>query len=640
MKNIVTGIIAHVDAGKTTLSEAMLYQAGALRKLGRVDNHDSFLDPNELEKQRAITIFSHQANLTYENLNLTILDTPGHIDFAAQTEQVLSVLDYAILVISKTDGIKGYTRNLWNLLAKYNVPVFIFVNKMDAVGGTKAEFLSQIKANLSEDCIDFNSDKNEEIAMLDEELLESYLESGNIEVEKIREMIKTRQVFPCYFGSALKLEGVETFMQEIANWTDKMQTNDNFGARVFKISYDQNGERLTWIRLTGGNLHPKDVLVNEQKINQIRKYNGNKFSVESEITTGEVCALTGLTDTYVGMGIGKESDSEAPIMQPVLSYAIDPKDNDVQVCLGALKKLEDETPQLHVLWVKHLQEIQVQLMGTIQAEILQQILLDRFGLAIEFGESHVMYKETITDSIEGVGHFEPLRHYSEVHLLMEPLPLGSGLVFDNECSLEVLYRNWQHQVLANLKAKEHLGVLIGAPITDIKITLVSGRSHLKHTEGGDFKEATWRAVRQGLMMLKQTDNCRLLEPWYRFRLSVGQDQVGRAMSDVQMMQGKLDPETIIENDLATLTGIAPVAKMQDYAQKVSAYTHGSGQLECILEGYFPCQDQVKIVANQQYNPVADLENTPDSVFCAHGAGYPVAWHEVPKVAHVPYLRRE
>lgn len=647
MKNIVTGIVAHVDAGKTTLSEAMLYRAGALRKLGRVDKGDAFLDPDELEKKRGITIFSHQASLKYNDLNLTLLDTPGHVDFASQTEQVMSVLDYAILVVSATDGVQGYTRTLWRLLEHYHVPTFIFVNKMDAGGIEKSNVLSQLQTTLDSGVIDFSEtdtelseDSYETIAMQDDQVLEDFLTSGTVASDTIKQLIKSRKVFPCYFGSALKVSGVDEFLMGLEHWTAENNYEPEFSARVFKISHDEHDERLTWLRVTGGVLPNKTVLVKDQKANQLRIYDGAKFTTQAEVMAGGVCAVTGLVDTYPGQGLGTNKDSSKPTIQPVLNYAVDPQGNDIHACLTALRELEDEDPQLHVSWSSHLQEIRVQIMGEVQLEILQQILLKRFGLTISFGTGSILYKETITAPIEGVGHFEPLRHYSEVHLLMQPAKQGTGLIFDSQCSLDVLPSNWQHQVLTNLQSKEHLGVLIGAPITDMKITLIGGKASNVHSVGGDFREATWRAVRQGLMMLKEKSACQLLEPWYRFRLEVDQNQVGRAMNDIQKMSGSFDtPEVATGNNdlnLTVITGTAPVSEMQAYAQTVTAYTHGQGQLECVVDGYRPCHNAQEIIDQANYDPVSDLENTPDSVFCAHGAGYPVAWNEVPQMAHVSY----
>ncbi|CAJ1175443.1 translation elongation factor (GTPase) [Companilactobacillus paralimentarius DSM 13238 = JCM 10415] len=640
MKHIVTGIVAHVDAGKTTLSEALLYKTGQLRKLGRVDNGDAFLDSDDLEKKRGITIFSHQANLQYENLRLTLLDTPGHVDFASQTEQVLSVLDYAILVVSATDGVQGYTKTLWNLLQNYHIPTFIFVNKIDATGVDQAQVLEDLQNKLSAGCITFSNelsdDTYEEIALQNDNILNQFLESGTLTDDTIRQMIQKRQIFPCYFGSALKISGIDEFLQGFENWTNETQYDNDFGAKVFKISHDENDERLTWIKVTGGVLHNKDVLFEDQKANQVRIYNGAKFELQQNIPAGGICAVTGLTNTFPGLGLGKENNASDPTIQPVLTYTVDPKDNDLHTCLTALRQLEDEDPQLHVTWSNQLEEIRVQIMGEVQLEVLQQLLLQRFNLDVDFSQGSILYKETITKKVEGIGHFEPLRHYAEVHLLLEPAKPGSGLTFDSQCNLDTLGRNWQHQVLSNLSAKEHLGVLIGAPITDMKITLISGRASNVHSVGGDFREATWRAVRQGLMMLKQYDGCQLLEPWYQFRLEVEQDQVGRAMNDIQKMNGTFDTPEVTNNQTNVLTGIAPVSQMQGYSKQVRAYTHGQGQLECIVLGYRPCHNADEIIEEAQYQPVSDLENTPDSVFCAHGAGYPVAWDQVLQTAHLPY----
>lgn len=648
MKNIVAGIVAHVDAGKTTLSESLLYRTGVLRKLGRVDNGDAFLDPDDLEKKRGITIFSHQANLQQGDLDLTLLDTPGHVDFAAQTEQVLSVLDYAILVVSATDGVQGYTKTLWRLLERYHIPTIIFVNKMDANGADRRRVLNQLQDVLSQGCIDFDaagddlsSESYEEIAMQDDTVLEQFLDNDSLSDETIQHLIKRRTVFPCFFGAALKMEGVDAFLAGLERWTVETKPQTEFGARVFKISHDEKGDRLTWVRVTGGSLHTKDNLVGDQKVNQLRVYNGAKFTLSQVIATGGVCAVTGLSDTYLGQGLGRKQNGGTPVIQPVLNYALDPKGHDLHSCLAALRQLEDEDPQLHVVWSSHLQEIRVQIMGEVQLEVLQQMLLKRFNLDVNFGQGSILYKETINQAVEGVGHFEPLRHYAEVHLLLQPSPQGSGLTFATDCSVDVLGRNWQHQVLTNLGAKEHLGVLIGAPITDMKITLVGGRASIVHSVGGDFKEATWRALRQGLMMLKQQDQCQLLEPWYEFRLEVDQDQVGRAMNDIQRMSGNFTtPDVAADNEnsgTVVLTGSAPVSEMQDYAQEVHAYTHGQGQLECIVDGYKPCHNAEEVIKAANYQPVADLENTPDSVFCAHGAGYPVKWDQVPQAAHVEYV---
>ncbi|KRL77208.1 elongation factor G [Secundilactobacillus paracollinoides] len=650
MKHIVAGIIAHVDAGKTTLSEALLYRTGAVRKLGRVDNGDAFLDSDDLEKQRGITIFSHEASLQSHELQVDLLDTPGHVDFASQTEQVLSVLDYAILVVSATDGVQGYTRTLWRLLKRYSVPTFIFVNKMDVAGTDRNQVLTQLQDALSTGCIAFDGGDNaalpemvyEDVAMQNDTVLDTYLETGDLTDDTVRQMIKRREVFPCYFGAALKVDGVDGLLAGLEQWTTEPQYGTDFGAQVFKISHDEKDVRLTWLRVTGGSLHIRDTILGDQKANQLRIYNGTRFTAVQEVTAGQVCAIPNLTDTHPGLGLGKSADAETPMMQPVLTYSVDTKDYDIQTCLKVFRELEDEDPQLHIAWSEHLQEIRVQIMGEVQLEILQQILHDRFNLDVGFGEGSILYRETITQAVEGVGHFEPLRHYSEVHLLMRPAPQGSGLTFDADCPVEVLGKNIQHQILTSLTAKEHLGVLTGSPITDMHVTLVTGRSSVVHTVGGDFREATWRALRQGLMMLREPGGDQLLEPWYRFRLEVGQDQIGRAMTDITRMSGTLDdPETTSEgtntiSGMTTLTGIAPVSEMQNYAQEVNAYTHGQGQLECLIDGYRPCHNAEAVVVAADYDPVGDLENTPGSVFCAHGAGYPVPWDDVPAMAHVAY----
>ncbi|WP_195311767.1 GTP-binding protein [Ligilactobacillus salivarius] len=634
MKHIVTGIIANVDAGKTTLSEALLYQTGNLRNLGRVDNGNTFLDTDQLEKKRGITIFSHQANLEYNDLSLTILDTPGHVDFVTQTEQVLSVLDYAILVISATDGITSHTRSLWNLLKHYHVPVFLFVNKIDISTNKASQILSQLKSELDESIIDFSSDNMiEDIATCDESLFEEYLQINTISDEKILSLISDRVIFPCYFGSALKLDGIDKFLQGFNQWTKKLHYPNNFQAKVFKISHNDKGERLTWLRILGGSLKPREEILPEQKISQIRVYNGEKFSTYPTVNAGQVCTIPGLVNTYPGLSIGENQIDTILTITPVLSYALDLNGNDIQACLKALHELEDEDPKLHVTWSEHLKEISVQIMGEIQLEILEQILLDRYNLNVTFTKGNILYKETITNSIEGVGHFEPLRHYSEVHLLLEPGKRGSGLQFENQCSLEVLNKNWQHQIISNLKSKEHLGVLTGSPLTDVKITLLGGKASNVHTVGGDFRQACSRAVRQGLMMLRENNNCQLLEPWYHFRLKVDRTQIGRAINDIQRMHGTLDEQQVE----GILTGIAPVSEMYDYATNVRSYTHGNGTLELEIAGYYPCHNPIDVISQQNYDPVSELENTPQSVFCAHGAGYTVNWKDVPATMHCDYF---
>lgn len=643
MKQIVIGTVAHVDAGKTTLSESLLYQTGEVRTMGRVDNGDAFLDPDLLEKKRGITIASHQANFKTDKLEVTLLDTPGHVDFANQTEQVLDVLDYAILVVSATDGVQSYTRTLWRLLERYQVPVFIFVNKMDAAGADKNKILAELKSVLSDVCVDFTEplkdERYDEIAMQDDAVLDDYMETGVIQDEQVQNLIKQRRIMPVYFGSALKLNGIDELISGLERWTvASSQTKADFGARVFKISYDSQGERLTWIRVIGGTLNNKAVLFNDEKANQLRIYSGSKYDLSQQVSAGEVCAVTGIKTSFPGQGLGSEKNSQPLSTQPVLNYAVDLNGHDVKECLVALRELEDENPQLHVTWSSHLQEIHVQIMGEVQLEILQQILASRYHLDVEFGESSILYQETVSQDVEGVGHFEPLRHYAEVHLLLSPGPRGSGLTFASDCSVDVLPNNYQQQILTSLKAKEHLGVLTGLPLTDTKITLINGRASIKHSVGGDFREATWRAVRQGLMMLKQSGNVQLLEPWYQFRIEVDQTNVGRVMNDVQRMKGILDsPKTSdANNGLSILTGTAPVSEMNDYSQEINSFTHGQGQFECVFTGYQPCHNTETVLEQFDYEPVSDLDNTPDSVFCAHGAGYPVKWSDVPAAAHVEY----
>ena len=636
MKKITTGIIAHVDAGKTTLSEALLYRAGNIRNLGRVDNGDAFLDTQQLEKKRGITIFSHEAKLTTDVTEVTLLDTPGHVDFAFQTEEVLSVLDYAILVISATDGVTSYAKTLWNLLEKNNVPVFIFVNKIDIAGTDKDQALADIQKNLSENCLDFsqeNQDFYENVASADDKLLEKYLNGEKIADSDIQDLIAQRKIYPVYFGSALKLTGITEFLAGFDKWTKEKEYASDFSARCFKISHDKNGERLSWIKILGGSLKAKTELADE-KINQLREYNGEKFTTVVEAKAGDIVAATGLTKTYPGQGFGVKDANEASL-KPVLTYRLNPLDEDIHACLTALKKLEDENPQLHVTWSEHLQELRVQVMGKIQLEILKQLLQERFNLTVDFEQGSILYKETIAQPVEGVGHFEPLRHYAEVHLLLEPGERNSGVVFENKCSLEVLTKNWQHQIMTALKSKEHLGVLIGTPITDVKITLLGGKGSIVHSVGGDFREATYRAVRQGLMELKERNQLILLEPWYDFRLEVSQEHVGRALNDIQRMSGEFNtPEN--KGDRTIIEGSAPVSEMQDYAAQVRSYTHGDGIFECVVKGYLPCHNAAEIIAQYDYDPVSDLDNTPNSVFCSHGAGHTVTWDKVPETAHFPY----
>ena len=663
MKRIVTGILAHVDAGKTTLSEALLYATGNVRKLGRVDHGDAFLDTNTMERQRGITIFTEPAIITTPNLTLTLLDTPGHVDFSAEMERTLAVLDYAILVISGADGIQGHTETLWRLLKRYNVPTFIFVNKMDAPAADKTKLLNQLKKRFSDGCIDFTgahddnaalADVMEDIAMQSETAMESYLESGTIPDETIREMIADRALFPCFFGSALKMDGIDEFVAGFERYVREPEYDSEFGARIYKVSHDAQGNRLTWLKVTGGEFKAKTMLsgtarigidLGESKIDddgmwhekadQVRVYSGAKFTTVDSVVAGTVCAVTGLTRTFPGAGLGKESDGVNPVLQPVLTYTLLPGECDIHACLVALRELEDEDPLLHVVWQSHLEEVHLQLMGAVQLEVIQQMMHDRFGLDVSFGPGGILYKETITHPIEGVGHFEPLRHYAETHVLLEPLPAGSGMRFASVCSEDVLDRNWQRLILQHCQEREHLGVLTGSPITDMKITLLVGRAHLKHTEGGDFRQATYRAIRQGLMEAKERGDCRLLEPWYGFRLEVPQDMVGHAMADIQRMSGSFDTPSG-DGEYMVLEGEAPVAQMRDYAMDVNAYTHGRGHLSCVFAGYRPCHNVDEVIEQSAYDPESDLENTPDSVFCAHGAGYPVKWYKVPEFMHLDY----
>lgn len=778
MTHIVAGILAHVDAGKTTLSEALLYHSGGIRKLGRVDHGDAFLDTESLEKQRGITIHAHQASVRCGDLDLTLLDTPGHVDFAAETERVLRVLDYAILVVSGTDGVQGHTETLWRLLARYQVPTFIFVNKMDAAGADRATALADLRRRLSDAVYELpmvasdsgasdslplieiaqwqHAEDAENVATLDESAMDEYLETGGITLARLQTMIAERKLFPVYFGSALKLDGVDEFMTGLETYVREPQWPAAFGARIYKISHDAQHNRLTWLKVTGGTLKAKALLTNardssvpsggvpaqpdggtapqsvwQEKADQVRVYNGAKFDIATDIPAGGVCAVTGLTHTFPGEGLGMEPDAESPSIQPVLTYTVLPPDTDLDALaeraaaartaaaiasepeqgtesdgeqsknaesdaevavplapafddltlhkvITALRELEDEDPLLHVVWQERLREVHAQLMGAVQLEIIQQELHDRFGLDVVFGPGGILYRETITAPIEGVGHFEPLRHYAEAHIRLEPGAPGSGVQIATAVSENVLDRNWQRLIMTHLGEREHLGVLIGAPLTDVKLTLVAGRAHLKHTEGGDFRQATYRAIRQGLMELRvgvegrpsaaegQTDAefvkeamdkgrgyCCVLEPWYRFRLEVPQDMVGRAMSDIQRMAGTFEmgddagagfgsgaaasTGSATDADYAVLTGECPVSEMRDYAMDVNAYTHGRGRLSCTFAGYRPCHDEERVVREAHYDPEADLENTPDSVFCAHGAGYPVKWYKVPEFAHVEYV---
>ena len=618
MKRIVTGIVAHVDAGKTTLSEALLYATGTTRRLGRVDHGDAFLDTDAMERARGITIYTEPAVMRVGEAELTILDTPGHVDFSAETERTLQALDYAILVVSAADGVQGHTLTLWRLLRRYHVPVFVFVNKMDALSERQLDTL----------------------AMQSEAAMDEYLETGGIDVRTVRALIADGAAVPVYFGSALKMQGISEFVEGFAFFTREPHYTAEFGACVFKISHDRQGNRLSWIKVTGGELTAKMMLPEAggaEKVDQVRVYSGAKFTTVESVPAGTVCAVTGPAHTFPGEGLGAARNAAQPVLRPVLTYTLLPGGNDMHACLQALRELEDEEPLLHVVWQERLQEAHVQLMGAVQLEIIEQLMHDRFGLDIAFGPGSILYAETITAPGEGVGHFEPLRHYAEVHVLIEPLERGSGLEFATDVSEDELDRNWQRLIMQHLQETEHPGVLIGAPITDMRLTLIGGRGHLKHTEGGDFRQATYRAVRQGLMEAREAGHAVLLEPWYRFRLELPQEMLGRALSDVQRMGGE-SAAPQIEDGLAVVEGAAPVSEMRDYAMDVNAYTHGEGRLALMFGGYRECHDEQTVVDGAGYDPEADLEHTPDSVFCAHGAGYTVKWYKVPEFCHVPMRR--
>ena len=638
MKKLVIGILAHVDAGKTTLSEAMLYRSGAIRSLGRVDHRDAFLDTDALERERGITIFSKQAMLPLPECSVTLLDTPGHVDFSAEMERTLQVLDYAILVVSGTSGVQGHTHTLWQLLRRYQIPTFLFVNKMDIDGTDREALLHQLQEELSEGCVDFECEQAElfeQLALADDDAAERYLETGALATGDIRCLIARRRVFPCWFGSALKLTGVDVFLRGIAAYADEPKRGKDFGARVFKIARDPQGARLTFLKVTGGSLRVKTLLSGdgwEEKADQLRIYSGTKYTLTETADAGTVCAVTGLSRTEPGDGLGMETAQEAPVLLPVLEYRLVPEEGiSPQEAFLRLKQLAEEDPQLHPVWDARHQEIRMQLMGEVQMEILARVIAERCAMQVTFDEGSIVYKETIADTVEGVGHYEPLRHYAEVHLLMEPGEPGSGLRFDTVCSEDVLARSWQHLILTHLMEKPHLGVLTGAPITDMRITLLSGRAHLKHTEGGDFRQATYRAVRQGLKKAKSV----LLEPWYAFRLELPQENTGRAMTDIQRMGGEFAPPEVAENGLFLLTGGAPVRRMRGYQREVTAYTRGRGRLHCTVSGYRPCAEQERIVQEIGYDSERDLENPAGSVFCSHGAGFEVKWDKVDSYAHLP-----
>ncbi len=636
-RRLNVGILAHVDAGKTTLSEGMLYLSGSIRDMGRVDHGDAFLDTYEMERERGITIFSKQAVLSWKDIELTLLDTPGHVDFSAEMERVLQVLDYAVLVISGTDGVQGHTVTLWRLLKRYNVPVFLFINKMDREGTDRNALMSELKGRLDEGCTDIeairenNPDRLESLAVCDDAMLEEYLETGSICKNTLRRTIAERKVFPCWFGSALKAEGITELLDGIREYSISPEYPEKFGAKVYKIARDPQGNRLTYLKVTGGELKVKELIPGiEGKVNQIRIYSGVRYELVQSAQAGMVCAVTGLEGTYPGQGMGEEKDSDIPVLEPVLTYRVElPEGCDVHTMLTNLRQLEEEEPELHIVWAGETQEIHIQLMGEVQTEVLQRLIKDRYGVLVEFREGRIIYKETIAGPVEGVGHFEPLRHYAEVHLLLEPGERGSGMQFSSECSEDILDRNWQRLILTHLEEKEHRGVLTGSVLTDVRITLVAGRAHQKHTEGGDFRQATYRAVRQGLMKAESV----LLEPYYEFRMELPMENVGRAMTDIQRMNGTFEgPET--ENDQAVLTGSAPVSEMRGYQKEFAAYTGGFGRLFCTLKGYDVCHDAENVVEEINYDPDSDIDNTADSVFCAHGAGFIVPWYQVEEYMHV------
>ena len=639
MGKIVVGILAHVDAGKTTLSEGMLYTSGAIRTMGRVDNRDAFLDTYALERERGITIFSKQAVFPLGTTQVTLLDTPGHVDFSPEMERTLQVLDYAILVISGADGVQGHTRTLWNLLRRYEIPTFVFVNKMDQKGTDAEVLLQELKNVLEEGCVDFSAKRDvhfyEEAAVCSEDALEEFLEIGRLKKETLQELFLDRQLFPCFFGSALRLEGVKEFVEQMQELIKVPAYPETFGAKVFKIARDEAGNRLTYLKITGGSLKVKAV-IEGQKVNQIRIYSGEKYEAVNEVEAGSICAVTGLSDTYPGEGLGAEQGTYLPVLEPVLNYQVIPTEGDDPILLlPKLRELEEEEPQLHIVWEEALQEIHVQLMGEVQLEVLKTLIYERFGVEVKFGQGNILYKETIQNTIEGVGHFEPLRHYAEVHLLLEPGEPGSGVQCMSVCSEDLLDRNWQRLILTHLMETEHRGVLTGAPITDIRITLVSGKAHLKHTEGGDFRQAVYRAVRQGL---KQADSV-LLEPCYEYRLELPSENVGRAMTDIERMHGTFGlPQT--EADRTILTGTAPVSTMRDYQKEVHAYTRGNGTLQCTLKGYAPCHNTEEVLAATGYDSERDTLHPTGSVFCAHGAGFLVPWYEVKEYMHLPSIMQE
>ncbi|MBM6952948.1 elongation factor G [Enorma phocaeensis] len=645
MRQAVVGMLAHVDAGKTTLAEAMLFAAGAIRRRGRVDHGDAHLDTDAMERERGITIFSKQTSLDYNDVHLMLLDAPGHVDFSAEAERTLMALDYAVLVIGANDGVQGHTETLWELLGRYGIPALIFINKLDLAGTERAAVTDELARRLDAVCLSGEELLGggaacEDAAATDEAALDEYLEGGALSRATLRRLVRERKVFPCFAGSALRGEGVEAFMDGLAALVDEHAWPEEFAARVYKVSRSPRGERLAWLKVTGGALRAKTVLSGvdrgeawTEKVDQVRIYDADAFQTVSEVPAGRVCAVTGLSHVVPGSALGSEPAGAAPVLAPVLSYQVLADGRDVDAVVRALRELADEDPMLGVSWEEQLQEVHVQLMGAVQREVVQQLLHDRYGLDVAFGPGGILYKETITEAVEGVGHFEPLRHYAEAHLMLEPLPRGSGIQAGTRCSEDDLDRNWQRLILTHVFEREHRGVLTGAPVTDVRITLLGGRAHAKHTEGGDFRQATYRALREGLMMARERGACELLEPWYRFRLVVPQEKVGRSLADLQRMAAEFDaPE--VDGELAGIEGVAPASEMREYALEVSGYSGGRGRLMLEYAGYRTCHDAQRVIDEAAYDPEADLPNTPDSVFCSHGAGYTVKWHEVPEHAHV------
>ena len=633
-KHICAALLAHVDAGKTTLSEALLYESGVIRTRGRVDHKDAFLDTSPLERERGITIFSKQACFSYGNMDVTMLDTPGHVDFSSEMERTLQVIDYAVLIISGTDGVQGHTETVWKLLQKYRIPTFFFVNKMDLPGADKAAVLKELQAKLSPYCVDFTEEEEllcENVAMCEETLLETYLEEGTFDLKKeVRRLVSGTLLYPCYFGSALQNEGVEALLEGLESYTKMPEYQKEFAGKVYKITRDDAGQRLTHMKLTGGELKLRDEIEGIGKVNEIRVYSGEKYTLQQEVKAGDICAVPGFTDTYAGQGVGKEADFCANQLAPVCNYQILlPEGTEEAIAWRQLKQLEEEDPNLHLSWQAQTREIFIQPMGEVQLEVIERMVSERYGMDIAFGSATILYRETIEDTVIGMGHFEPLRHYAEVHLKMEPLPRGSGLQFVTECSEDELDLNWQRLILTHLGEKEFTGVLTGSPITDIKFTLIAGRAHLKHTEGGDFRQATYRAVRQGLRQAKS----RLLEPMYQFRMEVPMEQIGRVMSDVGKMHGTFRQQPD-DGEMSAIEGICPVASMAGYGTEFAAFTKGRGRMTLSFCGYEPCHNESEVVKNCKYDPDADVENTADSVFCAHGSGFVVPWNEVAKHVHV------